>query len=79
MKGSGLEIFLISIPSAAAAAISITETTGLVFARLGNINGNRATHKIQTIKHANGFFGFFSGGHFHKSEAFGSTCGTVYY
>ena len=72
----GWKFFLALVPSAA--AISIAETAGFILARLGDIDGDRARHKILTVEHTDGFLGFFSSGHFHEAKAFCSARCAVY-
>ena len=70
IHGSGLDYLLVILPPTAAATISVVEIAGLVFAGLGNVDGDCTAHKILAVEHADGLLGFFRCGEFHKAEAF---------
>src|SRR3989304_2158836 len=78
LRCSGLDIFLITVPSTAA-AISISEIAlRAFFTRFGNIDGNCASHEILAIEHADGLLRLVIGCHFDETKSFGSPRCSVY-
>jgi hypothetical protein len=76
-QGSGLEKLWLVM--AAFAAASSPKIAGFFFAGFGDVDGKYTAHEILTVEHTDCLLGFFVRGHFHKPEAFGAACSSIFY